>query len=302
SGLAFPHNRVLLETDFRLLIFNQDTYGLGIRRQPAVSNGLPFAQPMNFNYLRLYGTAYRRLQGPLYAGAGIAIDRHFAIDDKAMAAADTLPGVFTYQQQHNLPNGMPLKAYANSGLTFSLRYDSRDNVANPYKGWFGAVQMRANMPWLGSQRSNTAWSFEGRYYLNLQKSRPRHLLAFWAKADFVNAAQVPYLALPAIGWDAYNRTGRGYVQGRIRGTAMLYAEAEYRYPISANGLLGGVLFTNITTAADGNNIGLAKSFAPAGGAGMRVKLDKKGRINICADYAFGIGGSRGLFFALQEAF
>ena len=41
-----------------------------------------------------------------------------------------------------------------------------------------------------------------------------------------------------------NRTGRGYVQGRWRGTQELYGELEWRFRITNNGLLGGVVFAN----------------------------------------------------------
>jgi len=39
----------------------------------------------------------------------------------------------------------------------------------------------------------------------------------------------------------------------------------------------------------------------AGGAGLRVLFNKRSKTNICMDFAWG-RGSRGLYFALQEAF
>ena len=67
------------------------------------------------------------------------------------------------------------------------------------------------------------------------------------QAQGVTSGHLPYLALPAIGWDFAGRTGRGYVQGRFRGTAEVYAEAEWRFRITDNGLLGGVVFANMYT-------------------------------------------------------
>jgi hypothetical protein len=128
-----------------------------------------------------------------------------------------------------------------------------------------------------------------------------HLLAFWLRGDFFKEGMMPYLALPSIGWDAYNRTGRGYVQGRFRGHSMAYFETEYRFPLTANGLLGGVLFSNFTSTA-GNGQALLHTIAPAGGLGVRVKLDQRARTNITIDYGWGAAGSKGLFFNLQESF
>jgi hypothetical protein len=61
----------------------------------------------------------------------------------------------------------------------------------------------------------------------------------------VTSGRLPYLALPAIGWDAANRTGRGYLQGRFRGNAEAYLEVEWRFRITSDGLFGGVLFANV---------------------------------------------------------
>ena len=113
----------------------------------------------------------------------------------------------------------------------------------------------------------------------------------------------PYLDLPSIGADTYGRTGRGYEEGRFRGERLLYGEVEYRATLTKNGLLGMVAFANTTTVSsllEGQRI--FDSFAPAGGVGLRVLFNKRAKTNLCVDYAFGEGGSRGLYLALQEAF
>jgi hypothetical protein len=47
---------------------------------------------------------------------------------------------------------------------------------------------------------------------------------------------------------------------------------------------------------------LFDSVAPAAGLGLRVLLNKRSRTNLCTDYAWGKGGSRGFYLAIQEAF
>ena len=73
--------------------------------------------------------------------------------------------------------------------------------------------------------------------------------------------------------------------------------------LTRNGLLGIVAFANATTVTNldaGEK--LFDSYAPAGGAGLRVLFNKRSRTNFCVDVAFGKGGAKGLYFALQDAF
>jgi hypothetical protein len=121
--------------------------------------------------------------------------------------------------------------------------------------------------------------------------------------QFLLSGELPYLALPSIGWDTYNRSGRGYIQGRFRGENMAYGELEYRFSLLRSDLLGGVLFLN-TTSVDNPYAGQAlfDRFAFGYGAGLRVKMNKETRTNICVDIGFGQQGSAGLYFGLQEAF
>ena len=50
--------------------------------------------------------------------------------------------------------------------------------------------------------------------------------------------------MPSISWDDYSNTGRGYVPGRYTGRNLVYIESEYRFGLTRNGLLGGVVFIN----------------------------------------------------------
>ena len=83
--------------------------------------------------------------------------------------------------------------------------------------------------------------------------------------------------------DPYQRSGRGIQQDRYRGNELFYFETEYRRDITRNGLIGFVLFGNVTSATQGNTREFAY-LAPAAGAGLRVKYNKKSNTNICFDY------------------
>ena len=101
----------------------------------------------------------------------------------------------------------------------------------------------------------------------------------------------------------YNRSGRGYVQGRIRGENFWYGETEYRFPITKNGLLGGVGFMNLSSAS---NLALKQqlwdAYALGYGLGLRVKMSKRTNTNISVDMGLGKNGSGGIYFNLQETF
>jgi hypothetical protein len=80
---------------------------------------------------------------------------------------------------------------------------------------------------------------------------------------------------------------------------MIYAEGEYRYRISRNGLLGGVAFFNWQKYY--GNEKPYESFLRGFGAGLRIRINKKSDANICLDYAFG-NNSQGFFLNLGELF
>ena len=308
TNVYTPNNKWIYQGDYRLLLFSQPTYGLGIKfgqREEFNLNGAPVKndpdeQPMRFNYIRFYENVYRLLKGSWYAGIGFNLDHHYAINDQLL---DT-PNHVTSHYEYSTTKGFSLKKYTTSGITFNLLYDSRDNAVNPLKGHFAQLTFRENSKFLGSSQPSATVYYEYRTYLNLgDKNQLKHILALWTWGQLITSGELPYLATPAIGWDMYNRSGRGYIQGRIRGENFAYNEAEYRFPISKNGLLGGVAFLNATTASNSiMNQHLFNAFALGYGMGLRVKMSKQTNTNISIDYGRGRNGSSGIYFNLQETF
>ena len=64
--------------------------------------------------------------------------------------------------------------------------------------------------------------------------------------------------------------------------------------------MGVVLFVNASTFSDAR--GVFGAWEPGGGAGFRLKLDKRNRTNLAMDIAWGRGRPRGFWFGLNEAF
>ncbi|HEY9535829.1 MAG TPA: hypothetical protein VIQ77_14935 [Mucilaginibacter sp.] len=270
--------------DFRFYKYPQSTFGLGS------SSKMANEDPMDYKFLRFYETAYRRLSGNFYAGIGYMFDRHYNITDKGNLNGTVSDYLLYGKATHSVA----------SGFTLSTLYDSRDNGLNASRGAFVSLQYRDAATSLGSTSGWQSLMIDARKYFKFPASS-ENVLALW-NFDWVILNGSPgYLDLPSVSWDSNSATGRGYIQGRFRGAQMFYAEAEYRFRITANGLIGGVLFANAETlsAAQGTRL---QAIQPGFGPGLRVKINKVSKTNISLDYGFGTQGSRGLFIDVGEAF
>ena len=292
SKIYTAENKWFLQGDWRLLFFTQPTYGLGVNNSGGnkylvalnnlPENELPEAEPMKFNYLRIYEDAVRKIGNSIfYAGGGVAFDNHFKIVDERLDTNTASENYYiTNHYAYSIKKGFDPEQILHSGLNLDVLVDQRDNIAKSLqKGYYASITFRLNTKLSRSAQQSTLSCYDVRYYLPLSKKRPREILAFWSYGTFIYSGNVPYLALPSLGWDTYNRGGRGYIQGRYRGLSMVYMEAEYRFPLSHDGLMGGVVFLN-NTFAESTDTKLFAHAAPAGGFGFRLKMDKAARVNL----------------------
>jgi hypothetical protein len=310
SNIYLPGNSWYIPGDIRFLFFAQPTYGLGIHGLDGTLNfnldGTDLSrpvlqQPMRFNYIRFYETVMKEVFPHWYAGIGVNIDDHFNIQDQSLKL-DTPNPAITSHYFYSKKYGFDPTHYSTNGLTIQITEDNRDNPINAYKGIYATLSFRTNEKVFGGSQNSTMLYAEWRNYIPLNKNKPGMTLAFWSWGQFVTGGYVPYLDLPSIGWDTYGRSGRGYVQGRLRGVNMVYGETEFRMPISKNGLFGAVAFLNATTASNPTtNQDLFNAIAPGYGIGLRIKMNMKDRTNICIDYGRG-QSSHGLYFNIQETF
>jgi hypothetical protein len=315
SNIVTDKARFILRGDWRYLVFSQPTYGLGTGIKMHTNRGLVFndggqtaelppdAQPLNYNYIRLYETFYFRIKNKWYAGIGYCLDAFAKIVDHDLNL-DTIPEQITSHYRYSTDHGFDPEKYTMSGLSLEVLLDSRDNSIRPTKGYLANIAFRPNFTFLGSSKSSMMLNTEFRTYISFSKRRPDHLIGFWYLGQFTQNGNVPYLGLPAIQWDMYNRAGRGYIQGSIRGVNFVYGETEYRFPISPNtGILGGVVFVNVTTASsDDKERNLFEYFDPAAGVGLRIMFSRKTLSNLCIDFGMGADGTKGIFFNLNETF
>ena len=303
--------------DWRFFISSQPTYGLGTGPQSGkpvgtgieyedgvFSKPIPDGQMMNFNYIRFHETVLKRYQDSrFFAGIGYHLDVHYNIKDNLLDL-DSDPEVRTSHYEYSMFKGFDPESYTLSGISLNLLYDSRDNAVNPYSGCYAYANIRVNPEFLGSDQSSSLLWLEYRNYFNLDKERPRHLIGFWTYGWFVTSGDVPYMDLPAVGWDQFGRSGRAYTQGRFRGEDLVYGEVEYRFPLQKNkDKLGGVVFLNGTSAGSRtSDIDLMQYLDLGYGLGLRVMLNKKSRANLNIDFAWGKYGAKGFYLGLNEVF
>jgi hypothetical protein len=280
-----PSGDYLTKADFRYLDTQRSTWGLG----PISEDQQEY--PTEYDLVRTYATFYRRASGPVYVGLGYHLDDFSNIRDERAELGEMTP-----LSEYNGPGVTATRA---SGVSLNLLSDTRDSIVNPSKGYHVSGSFRTYMQSLGSDQNWQEFWVAAQMYPHL----PRHsdnILAFWLYS-WLTFGPGPYHNLPATGWDTYGRGARGYLQGRIQAANQLYVESEYRFGLTRDGLLGGVVFINATSSTDQ----LSQTFGrldTAGGLGIRIKFNKYSRTNLALDHAWGRAGSQGWFMGMSEVF
>ena len=278
-------NKYNIITDWRYLKYPSLTYGLG------GNTSSDSGYNIDYGYLRLHQAILKTIAHDLYLGLGYDLDYFWNIKE-----IDPPTGKTTDFERY----GLSPKEVA-SGISLHFLFDSRRNPINPEKGNYASITYRPNFTFLGSDNNWQSLLFDLRKYITFPAGT-HNVLAIWNYDWFtVGGGKPPYLLLPSTGWDAYSNTARGYIQGRFRSRNMLYLESEYRFGLTTNGLLGGVVFANAQSFSEPNS-GHYEYITPGYGAGLRISLNKFSRTNLCIDYGWGIHGSGGFFVNLGEVF
>ncbi|HSC37312.1 MAG TPA: BamA/TamA family outer membrane protein [Chitinophagaceae bacterium] len=285
SNIWTPDNAWNFNGDTRFSIFPQFTWGLGGEHDRD-------KQLMRYSYLRFYHSALKRIKPYLFAGVGYDLDYHIGIHpDVDSVDLRKFAG-------YNNGIGNHVSSFS-SGITLNLLYDTRNNPFNPLPGFYYNAVYRVNPQFLGSNNWWHSLYLDARKYIPLS-SRGQNVLAAWTYLWTTLGSSPPYLDLPGIKQDPYERSGRGFYPGRYSGKSLFYLETEYRRDITANGLLGFVVFANLNSVTEPGT----RQFAyvhPAVGTGLRIKFNKLTRTNMCIDYGVSKGYSA-VYFSLGEAF
>ena len=294
TNIFTENNKWNLQGNWQYMRNYVNDYGLGDEAQ----KDPPVNYPIRFNYFRLTEKVYRGIGNHFYAGGGVSFDMRNDIHDENLDSVTITP-----HYRYSIDNGFDPEKYSVNGLIANIQYNTKEHPNRPYGGIYAEANIRYNTKILGSTKESGQLYTELRKYWSLSSQNPEHVLAFWYWGSYVLWGKLPYIELPGTAYDTYNRSGRGYTLGRFKGPDFVYAETEYRFPISkVSKLFSGVVFCNFQSYSDENNKGLFSRVEPAAGAGIRILFTKNSRTNICLDYARGRYGSSGFFFALNEAF
>ncbi len=285
SNLWLKNNEYNITTNWAYLKFPQSDFGLG------ANSSLQLLDKIDYSYLKLYQSVLKKIGTDLYFGPGINIDYHWNITDTT-----TLNKPMVGFNEYGFT-----KKSSSVGLLLNVLYDTRKSVISPMANSnYLNIVYRKNFTFLGSDAPWQSLLIDYRKYLPFPKGS-KNILAFWSYNVITLAGKPPYLNLFSTGSDTYNNTGRGYIQGRFRGDKFVYLESEYRFGITENGFIGGVIFTNMQSLSEQHGKPI-QAILPGYGAGIRIKLSKHSNTNIAIDYGIGQGGSKGIFMNLGEVF
>jgi hypothetical protein len=283
SNIWAFNDQIKFVTDLRATKYPDVTYGLG--------NGSTElkADNIDFNYIRYYQTILKKVVKNFYAGGGYNLDYHYNITEQGNID-NTVSDFKRYSES---------SSSRSSGINLTVLFDNRANPVNPLGGFYANAVYRANYKSWGSDAPWASLQVDIRKYFKLSKNN--NVLALWSYTWVTLSGKQPYLDLPSVGTDTYNNTGRGYAIDRFRGKNMLYLEGEYRFGITKNGLLGGVVFANAESYPR-SVISNIPQFIPAAGTGIRLKINKHSNTNLGVDYGIGTDNSHGVFVNLGEVF
>ncbi|MEP1086909.1 BamA/TamA family outer membrane protein [Algoriphagus sp.] len=309
STIFLAEDSWILVGDWRFFITSQPTFGLGSttpnspEENPNQLGVWWGEQQMDYNWIRFYETVLKRISNSkFYLGVGYHLDVYSKIEN-FMEDEITQELIFS-SDFYNQTKEFSLDKNTVSGITLNAVMENRDIAVSPYETNFALVSYKINPEFLGSNQSSSTLLVDYRHYFPLSETRKRHLLAVWGYGNFLVSGDLPYMALPSIGYDMFGRSGRGYAQGRFRGENMVYSEAEYRFPLQKNKeTFGGTVFVN--AASFGSKLTGENLFAkinPGYGLGFRVIINKENRTTISADYGFGQKGNSGFYLNINESF
>jgi outer membrane protein insertion porin family len=182
------------------------------------------------------------------------------------------------------------------GLRFQLTHDTRDSAFLATQGHFFEMSFEQV---LGTYKYPRVELDLRRSFLLSQHAdkRDRHVLTLSGRAGYTGSNTPIYDHFFAGGFSTlrgFDFRGVAPISGGIQvgGEFMLLASAEYKFPITADGMLSGVMFCDTGTVQPSlDNWNDAYRVAP--GFGLRITVPAMGPAPIALDFAFPISAENG---------
>jgi outer membrane protein assembly factor BamA len=179
-----------------------------------------------------------------------------------------------------------------SGAGIVFNYDTRDNYFSPSKGAFVEAVIHNNSGLFGSAYNYTRFRVDASKYVRFKW---KHVAAVNLFTDWVSG-DPPFNQMALLGG---TKKMRGLYEGRLRDKNLMLVQAEYRAPLFWR--FGMVAFINYGGVANELGNFQLKHFESTYGAGLRIRINDKEKINVRIDAGFGKDGP-GYYLTIGEAF
>lgn len=275
GAIYFPGERYILNQQISYSYFPDKFWGLGRSTTDDQEENYVFRQ------FYFYPHFQRQISRNFYIGVTYEFQKILGVSYKegGLFDAQDIPGRSKYKV---------------SGFGMSLTYDSRNHAFVPNNGTLAQIIATDFSTTFGSDFSYTNLVLDTRKYISVIKN---HVLALQGYGFFSLGGQIPLRSMSSLGG---SNSMRGYYSGRFRDKNQIVFQAEYRAPIK--GRFGVVAFGSYGDVGSRMNDFDFSKFKYSYGAGLRIALNKKERLNIRLDYGIGQGNSRGFYFQVGEAF
>lgn len=286
--IFFNKDEYILKGKFRYFDFPQTYYGIGQQLTPD-------SLSLKIDYKRIsFDQEIRKKIAPgIYAGLQYRYNNIYNVSWEESDSVQTIYDEFMGQRGETDTNDF--FGYRVSGIGLNIAFDTRDNIANATQGHFLRASANFHGKVIGSEYNFSTYTIDARKYIQPFKNLP-HVLAVQAFGNFTSG-YAPFMELSSLGGELRMR---GYTAGRYRENHYMTMQAEYRMPIY--GRVGLAAFGGFGDVANQMSDFSLGSMKPSYGAGLRFMINRKERVNIRADYAFGANGSSGFYLQIQEAF
>lgn len=267
----FPHDRMRLNYNVEFESFKTYFWGIGYQMNKDDAN------KTSYQYLKLLAKADFgvRIAKGLYLGP--------------LMKASYIKG--RRFERPEMWEGLPRNTFnLGFGVGFSLKYDTRDVVTNPYQGVYVSLEQTFCPKFLANRHPFSATDLSAAYYAGVWKDG---VIASKIDANFTYG-HTPWTMLPTFGG---SNDMRGYYEGRYRDKCALTLCVELRQYVWRR-------FGFVAWGGAGKVFPSLKDFKlnhilPNYGVGLRWEFKK--RVNVRLDYGFGRGCS-GFVFSINEAF
>ncbi len=271
--IAFTNNRWNIFMRMRYAEFPNEFYGIGA----PVSDSLPLK----------YTSEDLMLIGEIAKGIGKVIFTGLRFDFHRQEN-------YNFEDTSLLIDDFDYKGGWNSGLGPVVKFDSRNDIIYPTKGWFVTAFALFNSTKLGGDYNYSVYSCDIRKYISLPGIE--NILAF-QYSNSITKGDAPVYKLPGLGGFSLLR-GIAHPKKYVDNNRWIF-QTEYRKHLFWR--VGIVAFGSVG-AVYSNETNYFHNTQAVAGMGFRFRIVPDDRLNFRADYGFASNGDRAFYMTIREAF